>query len=79
MKEQIWFTSRTFKKKQNEATTQQKVSAEDEETAAIESLKSTPIHQQNEEEEPSGWNFRFGKPPKKEECCTDEYVNLYHI
>lgn len=24
----------------------------------------------------SGWDFRFGDLPKKEDCCTDEYVCL---
>jgi hypothetical protein len=96
MKEQIWFTSRTFNKKRRAETAKQKQSAEEEELAAIESLKQSKIAHsadkpgtstegggrmfgENEVEgkddsPPSGWDFRLGDLPKKEDCCTDEYV-----
>jgi hypothetical protein len=92
MKEQIWWTSKTFRKKPPAA----KVSTEEEELAAIETLKQTSLAKADEKtgekseeqqidgkdgdaidaEKPttSGWDFRIGGPPKKEDCYTDEYV-----
>jgi hypothetical protein len=113
VKEQIWYTSRTFKKKvSNPPVSVAPKSLEEEEQAAIASLKQATTtsanlskldkiteetadleklnlaemskkaeeedkEEQEEQEKPStsGWDFRFGAPPKKEDCCTDEYVS----
>jgi len=84
LKEQIWWTSRTFKKK---GTTTTKLSTEQEELAAISNLKMSTEGKENREkeevvveEEPNnqkifktGWDFKFGDLHKKD-CLTDEYV-----